>query len=220
MTEVIESTISYQYCTLANDPDLQMPCSVEQMPNHYYPLLGPKAERVAELAQFKIVQIRVDIHHLESHEQQLQQLVDVYISNLAPVNRLSDEVLGIIFQEVFVSDEGSAGWIWTLSRACKRWRDVIVGNTSFWSHVSLASLSFIPDIDSVEAQCRRVDLQLKRAGGRSLHVELGITSVTHATLEDLVPMVNTTVHRLVENFPRSSSLIFIEDHQPLPNPTH
>lgn len=190
-----------------------MPSVVERTPNRYFPLLGSEAERLAKLGQSKLAQIREAIQHLEAHEHQIQQVVDMHVSNLAPANRLSDEILGMIFREVFDSEkERSTGQIGTLSEICKRWRDLIVGDSYFWSHISFGS--YRTTSKSMEAHCRKIQLQLKRAGTRSLHIELGITPVALATLEDLTPMVDTTIRQIFENFNRCVSLILTEDRQP------
>lgn len=96
---------SCHHCKLPSNPDFcHLPSPTQLQPlNHHYSLPTPAAAGVVQLGQSRLAQIIEAIQHLQSHQIRIQCEVDEHTSCLAPVNRLLDDVLLMVFHEIFDS---------------------------------------------------------------------------------------------------------------------
>ncbi|KAF9003869.1 hypothetical protein BDQ17DRAFT_1355057 [Cyathus striatus] len=89
-----------------------------------------------------------DIERLEAELSHIRKFNAFQRSLLAPIRKLPNEVLGVIFTHT-LSGKGidvgvRCGSIWDLLRVCVRWRDVLESSSGFWSKFKIRRIEVKP----------------------------------------------------------------------------
>jgi hypothetical protein len=108
-----------------------------------------KAELFLASAESKLEKLDSAIERLSQQRESVQSMVDKHRALLAPINRLSDDVLYQIFLTLTISCP-STTWLpnteypWTLGLVCKRWRELALSYAPLWATVFCNFLGAYP----------------------------------------------------------------------------
>lgn len=153
------------------------------------------------------------IDHLRKRKEELQVTVSLYNTYLAPVSRLPDDVLLLIFAILRddSQDSGCRDEPWKAAATCIRWRTLALSCSTLWDDIKLDmnSNAFITK-GRVLVECRRAEAQLDRTGLQTplscgLHISRN-KNVLRGVSTDYLPTLESTFRRLVDNLHRCSRI--------------
>lgn len=160
------------------------------------------ATRVITEGEQKLYLLEDALERITLARDNMRRVVQQHRNLLAPVQRLTDDVLLLIFRQLpqRSTEDGKHNSPWIASAVCKRWRDLSLSHPSLWVDILLeprAEDSF----QDIQLQCRRANLQLARTGACPLemaihlHAVYEISNVASALVSDTVRDLLASSHR-------------------------
>lgn len=128
--------------------------------------------------------IEQEIQSLQKKREGILALKQKYMAVLAPIRRLPNEILSLIFEEC-ASGHPLLDWNWSVDRTrrppllfmqiCKHWCDVVVSTPKMWSNIDVVIGDYVV-IGGLDegSQCSALCLWLQRSGRCPLDINLSI----------------------------------------------
>ncbi|KAG8835849.1 hypothetical protein FRC17_000813 [Serendipita sp. 399] len=174
----------------------------------YQPTPAEKQEILFQIAKNEVSMRAIDeeIQKLIRQRRELEDQAALYASMLAPVRRLTFDILACIFHEFVHASEGDP---WILAHVSRSWRTSALSLPALWSgihvqldpSVRLSSLQSHRRIDGREycANDHRLDLALRRSSTYPLDVKIAspaaLPQVVRAHVTTMLHMVLQHMHR-------------------------
>lgn len=182
-------------CHLSSTAIFYNRSSLRKLPDNIYP--GPaeaeKAKEFLSQAQIKLNKLDSAIQRLALQRASVSAVVDKHQALLAPINRLSDDILYEIFLTLTISCPPPT-WLsqteypWSLGLICKRWRNISLSYAPLWATVEcnlIGAYPMAPDGHHIhhpqpplyplspsckQFKAKRLPLQLERSRGCDLFI--------------------------------------------------
>lgn len=125
----------------------------------YSPSTSKSAREVVKEGKTKLADLEAAIERLRKHQKALRSTIAHYRAFLAPISRIPQDVLLLIFTTVV---GGTRGSLWRIAAMCRGWRRSALSCAPLWANIQLDfSSTSLPD---VLLQYSRARTRLLRAG--------------------------------------------------------